>query len=44
VGGVGRNIGVVQALSRLLGVEVKVPEQPELVGALGAALLGAEKV
>lgn len=44
VGGVGRNLGVVQALSRVLGFEVKVPEQPELVGALGAALLGAEAV
>lgn len=42
VGGVGRNLGVVQALSRALGIEVQVPEQPELVGALGAALLGAE--
>jgi len=42
VGGVGRNVGLVQALSGLLGVEVRVPEQPELVGALGAALLGAE--
>ncbi len=42
VGGVGRNPGVVEALSDLLGVEVRVPEQPELVGALGAALLGAE--
>ncbi|MEJ5378340.1 MAG: acyl-CoA dehydratase activase [bacterium] len=42
VGGVGRNVGVVKALSNLLGVTVRVPDQPELVGALGAAILAAE--
>jgi predicted CoA-substrate-specific enzyme activase len=39
-GGVAKNAGFRQALEELLGVEVAVPEEPQLVGALGAALLG----
>jgi (R)-2-hydroxyacyl-CoA dehydratese activating ATPase len=42
-GGVARNVGVVQALSEQLGVEVRVPEHPEIAGALGAALLARER-
>ncbi|MFC2018180.1 acyl-CoA dehydratase activase [Chloroflexota bacterium] len=38
IGGVARNKGVVDALNRNLGVEVTIPEDPELVSALGAAL------
>jgi activator of 2-hydroxyglutaryl-CoA dehydratase len=38
VGGVARNRGFVDALERNLGVEVKVPEDPEYASALGAAL------
>jgi len=38
VGGVARNRGFVDALARNLGVEVTVPEDPEYVSALGAAL------
>ena len=38
IGGVARNRGFVDALNRILGVEVKVPEDPEYVSALGAAL------
>jgi predicted CoA-substrate-specific enzyme activase len=43
-GGVAKNIGVVKALEANLGCEVLVPEEPLLSGALGAALLGREKV
>lgn len=43
VGGVGRNIGFVPALQRELGLEMLVPPEPELVGALGAALIAAER-
>ncbi|MBI2817918.1 MAG: CoA activase [Acidobacteria bacterium] len=43
VGGVGYNIGFVDALRRCLEVEsVWVPEQPEYVGAIGAAVAAAE--
>jgi len=38
IGGVSRNKGFVDALNRNLGIEVIVPEEPEYVGALGAAL------
>lgn len=38
-GGVAKNPGVVSALSEKLGVEIFVPPEPQIVGALGAALL-----
>jgi predicted CoA-substrate-specific enzyme activase len=37
VGGVAKNIGLVESLKRDLGTEVKVPDDPEYIGALGAA-------
>jgi benzoyl-CoA reductase subunit D len=42
VGGVARNPGFVAALRRGLELDVFVPEEPEYVGALGAALAAAE--
>jgi len=41
-GGVAKNTGVVNALKENLGLEVLVPEEPLLTGALGAAILGKE--
>lgn len=38
-GGVAKNAGVVRALSERLGVKVAVPPEPQIVGALGAALI-----
>jgi len=38
-GGVARNPGIVEALTRNLGMKIQVPENPEIVGALGAAIL-----
>ena len=38
VGGVAKNVGFVSSLQRTLGFELLVPEEPEFVGALGAAL------
>ncbi len=38
VGGVAQNIGVRELLKDALGVEVITPEDPQIVGALGAAL------
>ncbi len=40
-GGVARNVGVRSALEEELGIRVYVPKRPQIVGALGAALLGA---
>jgi predicted CoA-substrate-specific enzyme activase len=42
-GGVAYNRGVVRALSSLLQVDIAVPDEPDTVGALGAALLAAER-
>ncbi len=39
VGGVAKNVGFVSSLEKTLGVSLLVPEEPEFVGALGAALL-----
>ncbi|MGI6112750.1 MAG: acyl-CoA dehydratase activase [Mahellales bacterium] len=41
-GGVAKNSGVVQALKERLGEEIYVPEEPQIVGALGAALIALE--
>ena len=38
IGGVARNKGMVKALSDALGCKIKVPENPEIAIALGAAL------
>jgi activator of 2-hydroxyglutaryl-CoA dehydratase len=40
-GGVAKNRYMVAALAEKLGVPILVPEQPDLTGALGAALHGA---
>ncbi|MDP3040970.1 MAG: acyl-CoA dehydratase activase, partial [Deltaproteobacteria bacterium] len=41
-GGVAKNEGVVQALEERLEVRVFVPPEPQIIGALGAALLARE--
>jgi len=41
VGGVAKNVGFVDSLKKDLGLEIFVPENPEYVGALGAALAAA---
>lgn len=41
VGGVAKNVGFVDSLNKDLELEVVVPEEPEFVGALGAALAAA---
>ena len=38
VGGVAKNVGFVTSLQKTLGIDLLVPEEPEFVGALGAAL------
>jgi len=41
-GGVAKNLGVVRALEGLLGHTFNIPEEPQIVGALGAALYARE--
>ncbi|GAB4325023.1 MAG: acyl-CoA dehydratase activase [Promethearchaeota archaeon] len=41
-GGVAKNLGVKKALERELGVEISSPENPQITGALGAALIALE--
>ncbi len=43
IGGVALNVGFVDSLNRELGIEVKIPKEPEFVGALGAALVAAQQ-
>ncbi len=43
-GGMAKNIGLVKCLERALGEEaVRFPEDPQLVGAIGAALFAADR-
>ena len=43
-GGGGKNIGLVRALAGQLGHELRIPPEPLITGALGAALLGRDRV
>ncbi len=43
VGGVAKDVGFIESLKRKLGITILVPEYPEYVGALGAALAAAAK-
>ena len=43
-GGVAKDVGFIESLKRKLGVSVLVPEYPEFVGALGAALTAVTRV
>lgn len=43
-GGVARNKGVVKALEKKLGKEIYIPENPELVGAIGAAAFALDRI
>jgi predicted CoA-substrate-specific enzyme activase len=42
-GGVAKNEGVVQALEERLGVEIFIPPEPQIIGALGAALVARDR-
>lgn len=43
-GGVAKNIGVVKALEKAMNTQIKIHVEPQIVGALGAAMLAIEKV
>ncbi len=44
VGGVSNNPGFVDAMQRGLDIEIHVPEKPDYIGALGAALIAGERM
>jgi len=41
-GGVAKNVGMIKAMSDKIGFNVLIPKEPQIAGALGAALLAAE--
>jgi len=43
VGGVAKDVGFVASLKRRLGMELLIPEEPMFAGAVGAALIAAER-
>jgi len=44
VGGAAKDVGFVASLKRKIGVDALIPEYPEFAGALGAALIAANRV
>ena len=42
-GGVARNVGVIRALERIMEVKLLVPDNPQILTALGAALIAKRK-
>lgn len=42
-GGVAKNIGVIRALEAKMGLSLRVYREPQIVGALGGALIGEER-
>jgi activator of 2-hydroxyglutaryl-CoA dehydratase len=42
-GGVARNPGVVAAIEERLGGKILIPDEPDICGALGAALIAIEE-
>ena len=43
VGGLARNAGIVACLEELMKQRLTIPDQPQLVTALGAALIAADR-
>jgi predicted CoA-substrate-specific enzyme activase len=44
IGGVARNIGLIEALKERMNIEIQVPEDPDILSAFGAAWLGKQKI
>ncbi len=42
-GGVAKNIGIVDSIQQKVGSPINVPQEPQIVGALGAALIAKER-
>ena len=42
IGGVAKNIGLIESFKREIGMDVLVPDEPDFIGAFGAALIAAQ--
>jgi predicted CoA-substrate-specific enzyme activase len=42
-GGIGRNVGLVSRIERISGLKVTVPQEPMIVGAVGAAMFAHDR-
>jgi predicted CoA-substrate-specific enzyme activase len=42
-GGVAKNIGIIKSLEEILKIKLLIPSEPQIIGALGAALLARTK-
>ena len=42
-GGVAQNVGMQKAIEEKIGIEILVPEKPQIIGALGAAIIARER-
>jgi len=43
-GGVAKNAGIIKALEDESGLKIAVPQEPQIIGALGAAILAKAEV
>jgi activator of 2-hydroxyglutaryl-CoA dehydratase len=43
-GGVAKNVGIVRLVERELGLPVRIHNEPQITGALGAALLARQRI
>ena len=41
-GGIAKNIGITKRVEKQLGLEAKVPDEPQIIGALGAAIFAKD--
>lgn len=41
-GGVAKNVGMVKELEKLLGTRLRIADEPQIIGAVGAALIGLD--
>lgn len=41
-GGIAKNIGIVSKIEKKIGLKILIPDEPQIVGAIGAALLAKE--
>jgi predicted CoA-substrate-specific enzyme activase len=42
-GGVAKNIGLIEVLRERLGIDLNIPDEPQIAGALGAALIARDR-
>ena len=43
-GGVAKNVGVVRAIEERIGTDLLIAQEPQIIGALGAAIIASERI